>query len=119
MNIANRAGLAAACVAGMVGAAPSNAALVSLSDTFTTETVVNGTTATILFNFAATGAVTDVNIFIDFIKCQGALTPPLSVLNDCGANNGAANAHEISFKLISPLGPAVDLVVEDTTYFPG
>lgn len=98
------AGVMAACMAGT-----AHAGFTSVSDSFSPVLVVDGSASSTNLNVADTGSITDVNVWIDFTKCDN----PILADGTC-AGNGFSFNREIVFSLTSALGTIVDLVVEDT-----
>jgi hypothetical protein len=103
-NLTKRLSLAA-CFAVLSGA---TAGASVVSETFASPFVVDRDSGTYSFNVGAGQTITDVNITLDFTKCDDPLTS-----SDCTAGGFSFN-REIVFKLISPLLTVVDLVFEDT-----
>jgi len=108
-----RAVCTAAVGVGALAASPAQAALISLSDSFSPVRQVDDSAATTsLFVAGAGGSITDVNVFIDFTKCDD----PISDDGTCIGGSTPFN-DEIVFRLIHD-GTTVNLVEEDY-YFQG
>jgi hypothetical protein len=115
-------GILAGCMLAALATAPAHAVVISATNS--SEVVVDGSsdTRTVAFGIAdlAGGAnsIVDVNITIDFMKCEEPLTTPLPSAAEGCINGGDAFAQEIIFRLTSPGGTEISLVEFDT-YFPG
>lgn len=79
----------------------------ALSTTDSSFGVFDGSRGTRLLNIASGGTISDVNLTIDFAKCNDPAAQPGQ--NACSAS-GEEFASEIFFYLLSPLGTRVDLV---------
>ena len=114
-------GLPAALACGLLLAAPAHAVVI-VSEDNSSEIVVDGTFDTRTVTFGALGggvnSILDVNVTIDFMKCAGTLATPLPSASDGCPDSGPAWANEIVFRLTSPGGTAIDLVVADTYFDP-
>lgn len=87
----------------------ANASLMSVSETFSPVLIVDGSSSSTDLTFTESGIITDVNVFIDFTKCDDLLTSN----GTCSGSEFSFN-EEIAFFLTSALGTVVDLVLEDT-----
>jgi hypothetical protein len=87
----------------------TNAALISASEMFSPVLVVDGNGRSTDLTFTDTGVISDVNVFIDFTKCDD----PLLSDGTCSGSNFSFN-REIVFSLTSALGTVVDLILQDT-----
>ena len=96
-------------LAGCLLAGSANASVISASEAFNPVKVVDRSSGTTSLNFTASDIITDVNVWIDFTKCDDP------ILNDgtCSGNGGSYNS-EIVFKLTSPGGTTIDLVTANT-----
>jgi len=87
----------------------AQATLLSEDETFSPVLIVDGSSSSTSLTFTDSGIISDVNVFIDFTKCDDPL------LSD-GTCSGAGSSfnREIVFFLTSAMGTRVDLVLEDT-----
>lgn len=87
----------------------ANANLVTASDSFSPVLIVDGSGSSTSLAITESGTITDVNVFIDFTKCDN----PLYSNGTCGGSGYSYNS-EIVFSLTSPGGTVVDLVRSNT-----
>jgi subtilisin-like proprotein convertase family protein len=87
----------------------ANAGLISVSDSYAPVVIVDGSANSRSLTVADTGTITDVDVFVDFTKCDDPL------LSD-GTCSGPTNAYlnEIVFSLTSPTGTMVQLISQGT-----
>ncbi len=87
----------------------AQATLLSEDETFSPVLVVDGSSSSTSLTFTDSGIISDVNVFIDFTKCDDPL------LSD-GTCSGAGSSYnsEIVFFLTSAMGTRVDLVLANT-----
>jgi hypothetical protein len=107
------AGKAATLFAGLALAGAVQAGVVATDSTYQIVDAENGgsDTATRFFNIRSHGTITDVNLTIDFSKCDD---PPIGEDGTMCSGLGKPHANEIMFQLIGPDGTTVDLVSNDT-----
>lgn len=106
MKLLNKAALIMA-----VGfSASANAAFVSVSSSTVPVLTVDSSTATSqLYISNAPGQISDVNVFLNFTKCDD----PISITGECvGASSSYPS--EIVFSLLSPTGTSVSLIAAGT-----
>ena len=72
--------------------------------------------ATRALNVSARGTVTDVNITVEFSKCDD---PPIGATGDNCRGTGSPYENEFTLRLIGPNGDSVDLVRAFSTYQAG
>lgn len=87
----------------------ANAALISSGDIFNPVLEVDGSSSSTLLNFTDTGSILDVNVWIDFTKCDD----PILIDGTCSGSGFSFN-REIVFSLTSAQGTVVQLIAEDT-----
>lgn len=104
-----KAAIAAACC--LAGASAQADVMVSNS----TYGVFDGSSGSRIFNVGSHGTVGDVNITIDFSKCDD---PPIGPGGTACIGTGEGWPNEIEFRLMGPNGTTVDLVTAGT-YFEG
>ena len=97
------------CVLACLYAGGANALVISAGESFSPVIIVDGSSSSTSLNFASSGAIQDVNVFIDFTKCND----PLYSNGTCGAG-GNSYLNEIVFTLTSDAGTSVDLVTRNT-----
>lgn len=87
----------------------AHATLLTENETFSPVLMVDGSSSNTALTFTDSGIISDVNVFIDFTKCDDPLT------ND-GTCVGAGSSFnsEIVFFLTSAMGTRVDLVLANT-----
>lgn len=90
-------------------AAEGQAALIVESNTFNPVLQVDGGSSSTQLNVSDTGAITDVNVEIDFTKCD----TPILTDGTCFGPSFSFN-NEIGFSLSSPAGTLVTLVATGT-----
>jgi len=82
----------------------SNAAVITESESFSPVLVVDGSSATTSLTVSNTGLATDVNVWVDFSKCD-----LMNSAGDC-TRFGSSFLSEIVFSLTNPFGDIVQLV---------
>ncbi len=87
----------------------ANAALISATEMFSPVLVVDGNGRSTDLTFTDSGVISDVNVFIDFTKCDN----PFLSDGTC-VGSGFSYNREIVFSLTSALGTIVDLILQDT-----
>src|SRR5688572_18088383 len=113
-------GILAGCMLAGLATAPAHAVVISATNS--SQVVVDGSsdTRTVAFGIAdlagGVNSIVDVNITIDFMKCDDPLATPLPSAAEGCASGDDAFAHEIIFRLTSPGGTEISLVEFDT-YF--
>jgi subtilisin-like proprotein convertase family protein len=98
-----------ACLLASVVATSANAGFTTVSDTFSPVLLVDNSSSSTSLNITDTGAITDLNVWVDFTKCDN----PLLDDGTCSGQGFSFN-REIVFSLTSALGTMVNLVAQDT-----
>ena len=83
----------------------ANATLISVGATFSPVLQVDGSSSSTILAVGSSGTITDVNVFIDFTKCDDPILPD----GTCSGPGFSFNG-EIALWLISDAGTVVDLV---------
>jgi len=98
------------CLLGsLLFAGPANAILISASDSFAPVLQVDGSSSSTSLIFTDAGSIADLNVFIDFTKCDD----PILSNGTCSGLGFTFNS-EIVFSLTSSAGTVVDLVLAGT-----
>jgi len=87
----------------------ANATLITASENFSPVRVVDSGTGTSSLNFGVNGIISDVNVFVDFTKCDSFI----SSTGACTASGYSYNS-EIVFSLTSAQGTNISLVSAGT-----
>jgi len=87
----------------------AQATLLTESEAFSPVLIVDGSSSSTALTFTDSGIISDVNVFIDFTKCDNPLTN-----NGTCSGTGDSYNNEIVFFLTSAFGTRVDLVLANT-----
>ena len=93
--------------------ASANASVITVSDTFSPVVVVDASSATRTLLVGSGGAITDVDVFVDFTKCDS----PINSNGDCVGTGFSFNG-ELGLAVTSPGGTVVNLVCNGSNCSP-
>lgn len=93
----------------LLAGSAANAALISESVDYGTSVYIDGSSITRSLSVTDTGALADIDVWVDFSKCSS-----LNTANGTCNDSRFSYLREIVFSITSPLGTTVSLVAEDT-----